>query len=120
MGWLITTGPGHIRFEGWGTGVWLGNGFLDTHDHPVNTDLDLARFPFALCPPLLGISLVTEPGLAPSLLASCQLGFLFFYLAAAHVLLYGASFQARAPTYFLLGEPGFGVPVGQMLMSYWE
>ena len=39
-------------------GVRPGNGFPDTRGHPVNTDLDLVGFPFALCPPLLGISLV--------------------------------------------------------------
>ena len=75
---MIITGPGHIRFEGQGMGVWLGNGFSDTRGRPVNNNLDLARLPFALCPPLLGIGLVMGPGLAPSLLASCPFGFLFF------------------------------------------
>ena len=40
-------------------------------------------------------------------------------LAATHGLPYGVSFQAGVPTDFLLGEPEFGVPVSQMLMSYW-
>ena len=98
-------------------GVQLGNGFPDTHCRPVNTDLDLAGFPFALCPPLLGIGLIAGPGLAPSLLAYCPLGFLFFVRLPPMVYFMGCHFRPGGPWVFFFGEPEFGVPVGQMLMS---
>ena len=103
-GRLITTGLGHIRFEGRVMGVWLGNGFPDTCGRPVNTDLDLAGLPFTLCPPLLGISLIAGPGLAPSLLASCPLGFLFFVWLPPMVYFTRCHFRPGRPLIFLLGS----------------
>ena len=87
-------------------GVWLGNGFLDTRGHPVNTDLDLAGLPFTLCPPLLGIGLVTGPGLVLSLLASCPLGFLFFVWLPPMVYFMGCHFRLGHPLIFFLGSQG--------------
>ena len=86
--------------------VWLANGFLDTRGHPINTDLDLAGFPFALCPPLLGIGLVVGLGLAPSLLADCPLGFLFLVWLPPMVYFTGCHFRPGSPFIFLLGSWG--------------
>ena len=87
-------------------GVWLGNRFLDIRGCPVNTDLDLAAFPFALCPPLLGIGLVAGLGLAPSLLASCPLGFLFFVWLPPMVYFTRCHFRLGGPLIFFLGSWG--------------
>ena len=44
--------------------------------------------------------------------------FLVLCVAAVHNLFYEASFQDGVPIYLLLGDPGYGVPAGQRLMSY--
>ena len=104
MGRLITTGPRHIRFEGRVTGVRLGNGFLDTRSCPVNTDLDFAGLPFALCPPLLGIGIVTRPGLAPSFLTPCSLGFLLFVWLLPTIYFMGCHLGPGRPLILFLGS----------------
>ena len=87
-------------------GVWLGNGFLDTRGRPINTNLDLAGFPFTLCPPLLGIGLIVGPGLAPLLLADCPLGFLFLVWLSPMVYFTRCHFRLGSPFIFFLGSRG--------------
>ena len=83
-------------------GVQLGNGFLDTHCRPVNTDLDFPRLPFAFCPSPLGVSLVAGPGLTLTLLAYHLLNFLFFVWLLSTVYFTGCHLRTGRPFTFLL------------------
>ena len=83
-------------------GIQLGNGFLNTRCRPVNTDLDFAGLPFAFHPPLLGIGLVTGPGLTSTLLAYCLVSLLFFVWLPSTVYFTGCHFRTGCPFTFLL------------------
>ena len=109
---LLHTGSRHIKFGGWGVGIQLGNGFLDTCCRPVNTDLDFPGLPFAFCPPPLGVGLVVGPGLTPTLLAYCLFSLLFFVWLPSTVYFMGCHFRTGRPfTFLLVGQGTVPQPV---------
>ena len=100
------TGSRHIKFGRRGTGIRLGNGFLDTRCHPINTNLDFTWLPLAFCPSFLGVGLITRPGLTPTFLAYCPLSFLLFVWLPSTVYFARCHFRMGHPFTFFLGGRG--------------
>ena len=86
-------------------GIRLGNGFLDTHCHPVNTNLDFTWLPLAFRLSFFVVGHITRPGLTPTLLAYCPLSFLLFVWLPSMVYFPRCHFRMGCPfTFFLRGR----------------
>ena len=103
--------PGHFghslfqrrtRFGGWGTGVRLRNGFLNTHHRPIKTGLDFTWLAVTFCPAPLGVSFVMGLRLTPPLLAYRMLCLLLLVRLRSMIYLPGHHLQMLCEFIFLL------------------
>ena len=86
--------------------IWLGNGFLDTHCHLINTNLDFTWLPLTFRPSFLRVGLITRLGLTLTLLAYRPLSFLLLVWLPSMVYFPRCHLRMGRPFTFFLGGWG--------------